>query len=178
MRCAMTDGSRGSREGKPALGRLCPEWTLPAPGPAFEAYAFLISGSPPSKNDQRVVRFGNKASIISGERTKAWKRAAFLELGEQMREHRLRALRVPVRLSGVVYWKTRASDLAVEVIQDVLQGPIKRGKRGSGRGHHGLVIVDDKQVMEYGQWIRRFDSQRPRVELLVETLAAEQEVML
>ncbi len=186
---AATGGSGGSRDGEPIAGELSPEWTLPAAAAVVESYVFVIHGSPPSKNDQRPVIMGGapcpvcrrrrgSLSIIGGDRTKEWKRNAWVELGEQMRALRLRVLRTPVRLSGVVYWKTRASDMAVEVIQDALQGPIIRGKRGSGRGHNGLVIVDDKQVMEYGQWVRRFDTQRPRVELLVETLAAEQESML
>jgi hypothetical protein len=154
-----------------------------------EAHWFVIHGSPPSKNDHRPAIMGGspcpackrrlgKLAIIGGDRTKEWKRLAYVELGEQMRALRRRPITVPVRLSGIVYWRTRASDMAVEVIQDVLQGPIIRGKRGSGRGHVGLVYQDDKQVMEYGRWFRRFDATRPRVELLVELLAAEQERLI
>ena len=172
----MTGGSGGARDRERPHGNLSPEW--PRPAAAVETYRFTITGSPPSKNDLVVIKFGSKASIGNGKRTKEYKRSAYAELGEQCRALGLRPITTPVRISGVVYWKTRASDMAVEVIQDVLQGPIRRGARGSGRGHDGLVIVDDKQVMEYGQWFRRFDSKRPRVELLVETLAAEQGELL
>lgn len=176
----MTGGSGGTQDRERLHGGLdlSPEWSPPAAAESVAQYAFTITGSPPSKNDLIVIRFGAKASIGNGKNTKAYKRSAYAELGEQCRALGLRPITTPVRISGVVYWKTRASDMAVEVIQDVLQGPIIRGARGSGRGHLGLVIVDDKQVMEYGRWVRRFDSKRPRVELLVETLAAEQGELL
>lgn len=142
----------------------------PPVSPALRSIELVISGSPPSKNDRTIMRFGEKAAIAKGARTKEWEDAAFAELREQWAGRR--PLAGPVRLSGIVYWRTRASDMAIEMIQDVLQGEIVRGKRGSGRRHTGLVIVDDSQVMEYGRWFRRFDSKRPRVELLVEEIGA------
>lgn len=151
---------------------------LPLASTAGRSFWFTIDGSPPSKNDRRIVQFGAKLALAKGERTKSWESAAFIQLGEQMRALRLRPLRGDVRLSGVVYWKTRNSDMAIEMIQDVLQGKLIRGKLGRGRKHAGLVYLDDAQVMEYGRWFRRFDSTRPRVELLVEEIGAAQEKLL
>ncbi|GAG19343.1 unnamed protein product, partial [marine sediment metagenome] len=107
---------RGSAQGRPGKG--CNSDGSPGGvGPA-PAILITIHGSPPSKNDQRVVRFGKVAAIEKGQRSKDWEVAAWLEIRPQLRAAGMREpFEGPVRISGTVYYRTRSSDLDLTRIQ-------------------------------------------------------------
>lgn len=163
--------SRGGALPRAGEGQIGPS-AGKAPAPAV---SLVIHGAPPSKNDRQIVRFGTKAAIQKGKRTKQWERSAWDQIREQLAAAGLREpFTGDVRISGTVFYRTRQSDLDLSLIQDVLQGPLVRGKLARGRRHRGLVIVDDGQVTEYGRWLKRLDAERPRVEIVVELIGAEQ----
>jgi len=103
------------------------------------------------KNSRRIVYVNGSPRIIAKKEAVQWEIDALKQIPA---DHRAFLLG-PIRLTCVVYYRTRHSDLDIAAVMDMLQ--------------HAQVYKDDRQVHEIIA-TKKLDPVNPRVELIVEEL--------
>lgn len=142
--------------------------------------ALTILGEPASKANSRMLvtlpRFSPKkgmkvpmAASIKSEKAREYEGAALKQIPP---ESRLR-LEGPVRVTLRIFYATERPDLDESVILDVLQDQY-RGRKESRELVQPGVYRNDRQVREKHVF-HSIDPHRPRAEILVETLAPQQQ---
>jgi Holliday junction resolvase RusA-like endonuclease len=132
---------------------------------ALSRVSLLIEGNLMSgKNSTKRLKRGDRVFTVMSDEAVAWKQKAILQIRNQMNGRR--PFKGPVRISGIVHYRSVRSDLSIELLQDALQG----SRRGEG-----LVYFDDNQVQQYGFWEKRLDTKHPRVEVFIEALTPQNE---
>lgn len=126
---------------------------------------FAILGEPASKANQRqLVKFGDRPAIIKSAKARDYERTARLQIPVTAKL----MLEGPVKVTLRIWYASQRPDLDESVILDVLQARIK-----DGQVHERGVYRNDRQVREKHVY-HAIDRQRPRAEIEIEPLQAQQ----
>lgn len=115
----------------------------------------MIDGPVPRKsNSRQIVKAGGRLRVIKSKAALEFMKRAKNVPDDLRRE--LGSVDHPLFVRGVIYypWKTRG-DLSGEMVLDFLTG--------------AKVISDDRYVVRQ-EWIKKYDREAPRAEVLVEEL--------
>lgn len=103
------------------------------------------------KNSRQIIYVNGKPRIIPKPEAISWEKTALMQIPA---DHRI-GLEGPIRLTCVVYYANRRSDLDIALVMDTLQ--------------HAGVIKNDRSVIEIHA-TKKLDPSNPRVELVIEEL--------
>lgn len=134
--------------------------------------AFTILGEAASKANQRkLVLFGERPALIKSDKGRRYERDALLQIPI---DARLRLVG-PVCVTLRMYYASERPDLDESIVLDVLQDRYS-GKRDARRLVQHGVYCNDRQVREKHVF-HAIDRARPRVEVEVEAMQAQQVAM-
>lgn len=148
--------------------------------------SITIPGAPRTKKtSQRIVRFGKNREhirVLPSEEYEAWFARTLLYKGRIRRELREAPLPLsgPIHVQAVFYRERAAGDLTgfMQAIADALQvEKFRRNKKGQlVKVRDGLgIIQDDSQIVNWDGTRAEKDPERPRIEVTIAPLGAEQE---
>ena len=100
------------------------------------------------KNSRRIVRFGSRPGMVKSKDALAWEKSAKTQLAF-LRARPL--LEGPLEIQVTVYFRSRRSDLDIELLKDVLQG---------------YVYANDAQIIRM-EAEKLLDVSNPRCEVIV-----------
>ena len=143
-----------------------------------ERVAFTIEGECVSKaNSREIVMRGNRPAVIKSKKALRWVRDALPQIPASAR----RRFTGRVCLRATLFYATERPDLDESLLLDVLQDQWT-ALRMSGGGLRRVLVQagvyrNDRQVRER-HVVHAIDARRPRAEVVVEALEAQQETLL
>jgi hypothetical protein len=141
--------------------------------------SFVIAGEPASKaNSRKIVTLRGRPSSIKSKKARSYEASAMLQIPMEARA----MLTGPVRVTLRIFYASELPDLDESVVLDVLQAKVEIHRDDNGKEIKREVIrrgvyVNDRQVREKHVF-HRIDRKRPRAEVTVEPLEAQQPDLL
>jgi Holliday junction resolvase RusA-like endonuclease len=148
---------------------------LPTLADVFERVQFVIEGECVSKaNSRELVTIAGHPSFIKSKKALAWWRDAMPQIPAYAR----RRFTGRIRMRATLFYATERPDLDESLLLDVLQDQWTRvGAQKVATLVQSGVYRNDRQVRER-HVVHAIDARRPRAEVVIEALEAQQETLL
>lgn len=124
------------------------------------SFRVTLPGQPYSKaNSRQLVTFNGRMRSIKSKNALEYVNACFIPVRRAINAQGHLTYNVPVRLTAVVYYKTKRPDLDESLIMDILEK---------------YEVYENDRLIHEKRIYKRFDKDNPRTEILVEPLSFEE----